>query len=380
MNNIINRKGTPIVGAIEPIDDDLALTADYLMREATPEQVAEFERRFVEDGEFYDKVAPAVKAWTLPVTFGEIMERVPEPAPQHALPTTAPVVLAVPATTVIPFAKPRSLRKGRFIRRVMRTATLLQTAAAVVFVALYGLLYWNVLRPDRPNELTQAINAKNAATAPLGAPTAASIQPAPVIPSSRATGAPISTAPRARPDTGLAEHAFIRAVVAAMGVEVRTGDDETKLFELSNGIRILLRPNSSFHYLTTRLMPSGVAISFEGELSVDLPASDDNYLGATLVASEGSITVTRARAYNEAAGKYLPVPTQFAARCYAGCAAVEVAVASGNARISSADGLSKITLEAGQFGLAHATLPPTFVEPDKATSFPVPDLTLRRKP
>ena len=59
---------------------------------------------------------------------------------------------------------------------------------------------------------------------------------------------------------------------------------------------------------------------------------------------------------------------------------LEVAMARGHARLSSADESSAIGLAAGQFGLAYATLPPTYVEAGKAANFPVPDLTLRSKP
>jgi hypothetical protein len=58
----------------EPVDEDIALITDYLARELPVEKEAEVERRLVEDGAFYEKVAPVIKIWTMPVRFRDLLE------------------------------------------------------------------------------------------------------------------------------------------------------------------------------------------------------------------------------------------------------------------------------------------------------------------
>ena len=60
---------------LEPIDPDFAVITDWLTHDLSPADAKAVEDRLVEDGAFFDKVAPAIRVWTMPVSFRDTLPR-----------------------------------------------------------------------------------------------------------------------------------------------------------------------------------------------------------------------------------------------------------------------------------------------------------------
>jgi hypothetical protein len=66
-------------------DPDVRLITDYLARDLTREQAAAVEERLVEDEAFFEKVAPYIRDWTMPVSFRKLLAAHPADSPYPAI-------------------------------------------------------------------------------------------------------------------------------------------------------------------------------------------------------------------------------------------------------------------------------------------------------
>jgi hypothetical protein len=85
---------------IGPVDEALLLTLAVLQRNATTDEIAEFERRYVADDGFRDNVGPLVELWLAPFDLRDVVaEAQGKPVAERK---RAGVPLAIPAVDALP--------------------------------------------------------------------------------------------------------------------------------------------------------------------------------------------------------------------------------------------------------------------------------------
>lgn len=390
-----------IVDDISPVHPDLALAVAYLAREATPEQKAEFEHRFVEDDAFFEYVAPIMKVWTMPMSFRE------RAAPTAATPPSAaeqPAAVATPVVTVasVPTVRPLNssgYRRGR--RYLQMTVTALVGVAALLTI-FTEIVRYKILTPGREKILAETKSGYDAAMqsarqggregggqgqSPLAAASVVPSLAAPPMPappkdksfSLRDTAivsrTPAGAAAAPLPDTLRATQEMVKGLIMGLGTDTRTGAGESKLVELVNGTLLRLRERTVVRTLPTIVTNAIVMLHVEGEVGVMVPAYSSKTMGV-MVTTPGGVVLAMP---SSEGGEY--VPTQFAVRWDSTERTLQVAVARGRVAVSRAlmDTLT-VHATAGEFAAVAPNAAPRIVPAAEAKGFPTPDTAMRKEP
>lgn len=387
-----------VVDEIGPIDPDVSLTVDYLSGEATPEQREEFERRFVNDDAFAEFVGPLIKAWNLPFSFRSASDM---PAKENGAPASQ---ASRGAGRPVAGAGLPGSRRDRITWLANTTLKFAVAATLLLTVATYGYIFaFNWINPGRAKVLAEGRQQFDSIRAAkrVGQPSAASVLPPLPAPRAGASQRPsngiapsfadtalkvrppeTSTAiPKVRPvpdSMRVLTDMMQRAIIAA-GQEVRTGPGESKLIELTNGSRVLLRENTVLRYLGLPGIKTTVNVYVEGEIVVELPVIE-NGIAMTLILTPGGVVLPK-MAYEGVRETFRRIPTIVSVRSFSGQAEAEVVVASGEAWVMRAVADDdRFTAKRGDAVLLSRTAGASRVSAERAAHFPVANLALPRQP
>ena len=327
---------------IEPLDPDISLITEWLTHELPPERDAAVFKRLHDDQAFFDKVAPVMKIWFMPISFRELLaegraleasaaEPMEAPHPdespysEHAEYAGDPELDASPLPTfprpawldAVPtfptfdrvFAgKDHTHDDGRdtvlphrwftptFRRRFATMSTLSGAAVMLIGISTFGYSYFSA----QPHVVSR------------------------VVP---------TVADTSRPEL---QRAPVQQLIGAQVVETKEG--ETRELDLRGGSHVTLRPSSR---LTFAYMPGrGISAALDGEAAVQVTRGD--FVMRVVTSVGGSVMMT---------------PGSYAVRCEPGCSAMLLSVASGIGSIradTSAHGLSVATGQKGQLVRGHA--------------------------
>jgi hypothetical protein len=307
------------VDAMQPVDPDIALIADWLGNELPPDRDAEVTRRLETDYAFYQKVAPIMKIWHLPVDFRELVARAEadtkprpsatertasplgyEPPPPRHIREVSPAwvldtseerampafALGTPEERAMPaldeFTE-RRLRRDRIKSTLLNGGNKVLKIAAVLSILIAGPGRLTLNYAERPHDITVAQELDRA------------------------------------------------PIRFRNGLQVETGSGELKEIPLAGGARLVVRPGSRFTYAYIPLTNT-LSAALDGEATIELNE------------------VVRYASVETSAGRVLFTPGSFAVRCEAGCAAMLVTVGAGVANIRGDSGKGSLTLKAGEKG------------------------------
>jgi hypothetical protein len=203
----------------EPLDPDIMLMVDYLARELSEREAKAVEARLVDDKAFYEKVAPIIKIWTMPVKFGDILAA---DAPGPDAGDLRPPFLA-------------RLRENARLTPKRRWLYKIAMAAGIALIT-YGISWWlSGMVGRRPH------------------------------------------------DGGARLTAQLPGVSLQPNTQVKTGRDETQVVVLRGGSRVVLSPNSefSYRYLPTITASPTIMASFGGQAEIDVQGEDKYVLVKT---------------------------------------------------------------------------------------------------
>ena len=219
--------GDPVPqGDDEPVDDDIARITDYLAGELDDDEAEQVERQIEEDQAFYEKVAPVMRLWNLPVSFREVLARAAEQEP----PPTAPSAAVVATTPVISLAAERDKRWLRTTLRSPRKVARLLIQAAACILMLPQVVMNNGV------DMLFSTGVRNARLA------------ASVLPLPGATGPGTATV-------------------------YETARGETREFTLADGSHVLLRPHSQFTWRPLATSPSASIATIKGEAVITVASA-----------------------------------------------------------------------------------------------------------
>lgn len=404
MTNHSNRHDDQVISGIRPIHPDAQLAADYLTGNATPEQRAEFERRFVEDDEFFEYVGPMMKAWHAPVSYRALANSEAIVVPQRVREVAAAEYGAGNEAANGPRMTIKSASYRRY-RRWGALATKLVAAVAVIMFITVEFIRYRMLTPGRLKVLEEAQSllplaapgsvkrgvANDAAAAGFPGTVTPAVKPhAPLKVGEGITLADTlvgvstpkaSNAPPPLPDSVRAVEELLKATAIGVGTAEQTGPGQTKVIELRNGVRVRLREKSAIRVLPALPLPgkaakasaSMVMLYLEGEAAFDAPPPDSGsmrVLAITTPAGHADVSLYGGRLGSER------ISTVFALRARKGTS-LDVRVASGELSIGRAiiDSL-KLVVKGGESGTVTPTSAARHATAAEATSYPVPDLKL----
>lgn len=219
------------------LDSDLVLLTAFLDRSATPDEQAEFERRYVEDDAFYEKVEPVLGAWTAPVHWRGIVEEIDAKERE-----------------AIRKSEARQTFYGRIHTMLHHTSL---AYAAGIIVSL-GVGYWAI------NELSDP-----------GASQVTTI-----------------SVPQAQGQQG-ARPADVSRTLMDLGSTVVTADStKATIADFPGGSRILFTPGSGGRYRATGAGLRGVTLELKGEATVEVTRAE---LIMRVISRAGSATLVPGR-------------------------------------------------------------------------------------
>lgn len=329
--------GSSGVPELPVADADIELMLDVLTDEATPEQEAEFDRRYVHDDAFHMVAAHVVAIWCAPVDWAQVAAdaRAEMRAGARGRRGRGGHDAGEPGT-------------GRFVATLfgMGAGTLAVAILLTMFVGYGGIMAVNswLFKPD-----TSMIVGTRPVHQPPGS---VARPPAPL---------PKGTLPvMGRPSTNLI------TTLNAKGRALTTGSAFEDVLGFPDSTRIVVRAGSSMRYATDPNGITGAAIELvSGELSILVPPGS-----AVQV-------VSRAGVANLWVGAY-------AVRCAGppdGCDELNVSVARGKAELR-ADRTNDVivTLQGGAFGRAVRDQAAVTVSAGAARGFPIVDPGFARLP
>ena len=306
-------------------DDDLLLIAAAFAEDVAPEELAEFDRRYLEDPAWRARVQPLVGLFLLPVDWARVGDEIDCAADARMHDKT----------------QARERRNQRILF-TMKTAAILAAIAVLGATAIQiAALTWLVDEgPDRVIGMTPVHKeAGAAAPAPLG-----------------------RGGKTAHPDSVRASVAML----ANLDIRGRTAAADSGMsivLELPGGSRLRARPGSTVRYASLTGIARASLLELRGE--------------AAIVVTKADVVVGVA----SRAGRALLFPGSYAVRCVAICEALEVTTQEGSALIANDwHPGTKLTVSAGEFGRAFRDAPPVKVTGPATAKFPAPDSTLRRTP
>jgi hypothetical protein len=320
-------------GLTGPVDEDLLFTGDCILGHATPEQEAEFERRYVEDDAFHEKVAPLVAALLAPVNWKRLIEE-----------ANAGESQASDRSRYAQVPTPARKRFGGF-DEILYIGVRVMAAASLLIAGVWVYASFAYTKPTPPATViaVRPVQKSSPPAAPAVAPRLALVTPS--------TGAPAEQPVRRR-------SGIYFQFLDLSGDSVRADSSADIVVETEGGSRVLVRRGSAFRHTA---MPGSArlrALEVKGEIAIEVG-------GETLMYQ----VVSRA-------GVVMLMPGSYALRCVASCAALEVSVGSGMA-VLNADRTESpgVPLVAGQHGRAFRDSASVIVPAHMAARFPVPDNT-----
>jgi ferric-dicitrate binding protein FerR (iron transport regulator) len=220
---------------IGPIDPDIALLERWLAHELPADEARAVEERLVEDGAFFDKAAPIIRIWNLPVRFRTLLER-----PEPELAERRAVTRHRPSSTRHSQLTARPRRRARFLTTFKRGAVAMFTHSGPVLAIAVMAVFLYVRYDERARDRqTTAFDQ-----------------------------APHQQVPN--------------------GTEVKTGPGETRTISLRGGARVVVRHDSRFTYAYVAASRSMMA-TLDGEAAIDLTKEEAHMMVRT---SSGRVILT----------------------------------------------------------------------------------------
>jgi len=207
-----------LLGHVEPLDPDIELISDYLDDELSDEETAAVVERLASDEEFFNKVAPIIKVWMMPVNLRTSLERYRLERDVPKLPISLPMVVPAPEA-LIELRRPRRTLLARMVAAPVWTAI---AATLLLFLVGGPLLLVSTIRSN-------FIDRNDAAGG--------------------------------RAPTGDVQNGKV--------VETRAGETATELFP--HGTRVVLQPNSHLQWVVPLpLIQPVVVAALEGEAAFEV--------------------------------------------------------------------------------------------------------------
>jgi hypothetical protein len=331
---------------IEPVDEDLLFIVEVLQEHATPEQVAEYERRYLEDDAFRLKAGPLVEFWLLDLDLDEITGDVQEGSAPVAVPNVESTPTQRPSVAAAAKAPAGNAKtgKGSSMKDLRYIALRVLLFGALAFAAYVAYQFAMFFRAT-PDGVIAVMRVSPKASA---VPAAATERPAGGLP------------PSAGPEPARYSSAILM-ILDASGANVSTSPTEMKVVEMRGGSRLTLRPGSTIRHGKLPGLPFGVIVELDGEMTVDVTSGDE----IVDVSSK--------------AGSAMLGPGSYALRCVRVCAALEVTVGRGSATLKPdlLNGPASLELKDGQWGRAYRDAAPDSVPALAAKDFPLPRSNFR---
>lgn len=120
---------------IEPLDSDIELITRFLSREMSEEEMDALENRMADDAAFYEKVAPIMKIWFMPVHFGSLLERY---RAGELGAVTAPAAASATVRAPAPATEPEAPWVDRAPQRLMPPPAALLSAGKRLKLSYFG--------------------------------------------------------------------------------------------------------------------------------------------------------------------------------------------------------------------------------------------------
>jgi hypothetical protein len=301
-------KPTKVASPLEfigPVDEDLLLAVAVLQQNATAEELSEFERRYVDDEAFNEKVGPLVELWLSPIDLREIVAEVRGEAPAAAAPRAeaAGVPMPIPPLDASPasaeqsaYTRPpesKAMSAFRAAKDLVVVGGGLAAAASLILFVIVGYQAIQFTRDDKPDGVIAVTKVAPARSSGPGEPAGEKTH----IETRRARfGEPEWTSERSR------------VALDFGGVSVVADSTEEKTIELDGGSRIVVRRGST-------VRRSGATIEVFGEAAIEVTEQD----GYVRVISRAGTARLR--------------PGSHVVRCVGACEALEVTVSRGAASI-----------------------------------------------
>jgi hypothetical protein len=309
------------------MDNDLLLTGDCILGHASAEQEAEFERRYVEDDAFHQKVAPLVAALLAPVNYEQLVAQANTGG--HQTPAHS-------RYSAIPWPA-RSRFSG--LNEYLFAGACVMAAASLIIGGAWVYTVFSLTAPTPPATVVavRPVQKSQPAAAPALASDGRSIAAAAEQPVRRRSGVYLQ-------------------FLDLSGDSVRADSSADKVVETAEGTRVLVRRGSAFRH-TSLPGASGIrTLEVKGEIAIEVGGSAVMY---EVVSRAGVVTLM--------SGSY-------ALRCVAACDALEVSVGTGMALLHpDRVGAPRVQLLAGQHGRAFRDSAAVMVPADAAVKFPAPD-------
>jgi hypothetical protein len=277
------------------VDPDIALITRWLAEELTPEAEAAVEARLEEDEAFFDKVAPLMRIWTMPVRFGDLVADRPAESPHEAI--EAPKGRVRETLQPVPADERRERRdkrpRARRPRFLYAWAQRKITRKAAAWITGIGLLTVSVPLASHFAKVSREQQELL-----------------------RKQGVPVTAKP-----------------TPTLGIPFKTPPGPPRTVRFANGSYARLGPDSHFRYKIGP-GPVGLWAHLDGEATIEVGAVD------------------RALFLETTSGTALLMSGTYAVRCVKGCKEMRLTVGTGYAALRGDSTTAKVVLKSGEFGRA----------------------------
>ncbi len=278
-----------------PVDPDIALITRWLAEELTPGEEAAVEERLEDDEAFFDKVAPLMRIWTMPMRFGDLVADRAAESPDKAI--EAPKGRARETLQPVPTDEPRDrrdkrprARRPRFLYAWARTRI---TRKAAAWITGIGLLTVSVPLASHFSKVAREQQELL-----------------------RKQGVPVTAKP-----------------TPTLGIPFKTPPGPPRTVRFANGSYATLGPASNFRFKIGPA-PVGLWAHLDGAATIEVGEVD------------------RALFLETTSGTALLMSGTYAVRCVKGCKEMRVTVGTGYASIRGDSTTPRVALKKGEFGRA----------------------------